>query len=131
MDASRLVLIIEDNEDFQNLFGMVAEEAGYRTEMVYNGAEALARLEREPIPAVVLLDSRLPGAGGAEILQAARARPDWAHVRIFIMTADVRGAQEFRSLPSGQPHADGVFEKGGATIHELRDLFKRLRVDTA
>ncbi|HTX92289.1 MAG TPA: response regulator [Anaerolineales bacterium] len=126
MAAQSLVLIIDDNEDFQNLYGMVAEQAGYVVEHIYNGKEAVERLEREPIPFAVLLDSRLPGMSGGEILRAARRKEKWSRVLIYIMTADLRGAQEFREYAPSEPHADAVIEKGGATISELRELFRTL-----
>jgi CheY-like chemotaxis protein len=127
MTAQSTVLVVEDNEDFQNLYGMLAEEAGYKIERIFNGLEAIARLEKEPLPAIVLLDSRLPGASGMEILKAARAKDNWSQVPIYIMTADLRGAQEFRMASPAKPHPDGVIEKGPDTIHELRALFKNLK----
>jgi CheY-like chemotaxis protein len=126
MTVKPLILVIEDNEDFQNLYGMVAEEAGFETERIFSGLEALARLEKELLPTAILLDSRLPGASGMEILKAARAKENWSHVLIFILTADQRGAQEFRVPSPDTPHVDGVIEKGVNTIHELRELFKKL-----
>ena len=59
MPAKNLVLIVEDNEDFQTLYAMVAEMAGYEVEKVFDGHEALDRLERGPLPTLMLLDSRL------------------------------------------------------------------------
>ena len=125
-----LVLIVEDNEDFQNLYGMVADMAGYEVERIYDGKEALQRVEREPIPTIVLLDSRLPGLGGDEILQAARSKEKWSHVPIYMITADLRGAQRYRTFSPDIPHADGVIEKGADSIHKLRELFDEYRGKT-
>jgi CheY-like chemotaxis protein len=125
MTSKSLVLLIEDNEDFQNLYGMVAEEAGFEIERIFNGLDAIARFQKAPLPTLVLLDSRLPGASGEEILEAARRNADWSHVPIYIMTADLRGAQEFRERSTDAPHADGVLEKGPNSIYELRELFKK------
>ena len=130
MAGKPLLLLVEDNEDFQNLYGLVAEEAGFEVDRVLSGSEALARLDRDPLPAIVLLDSRLPGASGMEILHAARANQKWSQVPIYMMTADLRGAQEFRNIPPDAPHPDGVFEKGGSSIREIRELFKKLRGTT-
>ena len=127
MPGTNFVLIVEDNEDFQNLYGMVAEAAGFEVERIYDGAEAIERFEREPIPDIVLLDSRLPHADGTEILQAARAREKWAHVPIYMITADLRGAQRLRVLAPDAPRPDGVIEKGADSIHRLRELFAQLR----
>ena len=120
-----LVLIIEDNEDFQNLYGMVAEQAGFDVERIYDGREALERLERGPIPAIVLLDSRLPVAEGDEILKAARSKDKWLHVPIYILTADLRVSKKYKDFPPGAPQPDGVIEKGAESIHQLRKLFKQ------
>ena len=123
MASKNLILIVEDNEDFQNLYGMLAEAAGFAVEAIYDGEEALQRLEREPIPDMVLLDSRLPHATGDEILLAARAHEKWSLVPIYVITADLRGAQRNRTFAPGTPHATGVIEKGAESIRKLRELF--------
>ena len=131
MTPKNLIVIVEDNEDFQDLYGMVADKAGFEVERIYDGKEALARLEREPIPTILLLDSRLPLAQGDEILLAARAKAKWARVPIYMITADLRGAQRYKTSLPGEPHADGVIEKGAESIHKLRELFDKYREKTA
>ena len=125
METKKLVLIIEDNEDFQNLYGLVAEQAGYDIERIYDGGEALERLERDPLPTLVLLDSRLPSAEGDEILAAARSKEKWLHVPIYMLTADIRISKKYQDFSASVPHPDGVIEKGAEAIHQLRDLFKQ------
>jgi DNA-binding response OmpR family regulator len=120
-----LVLIIEDNEDFQHLYGMVAEQAGFDVERIYDGREALERLKREPIPTIVLLDSRLPVAEGDVILEAARSNEKWLHVPIYMLTADLRVSKKYKDFSPGAPRPDGVIEKGAESIHQLRKLFKQ------
>ncbi|MGB8214368.1 MAG: response regulator [Anaerolineales bacterium] len=127
MAKKNLIIIVEDNEDFQNLYGMVADMAGYEVERIYNGEDALQRLEREPIPSILLLDSRLPQVGGDEILLAARSQGKWSQVPIYMITADLRGAQRYKNISPGMPHADGVIEKGADSIHKLRELFEKYR----
>jgi CheY-like chemotaxis protein len=127
MASKNLILIVEDNEDFQNLYGMVAETAGFEVEPIYDGEEAIQRLEREPLPTLVLLDSRLPHATGDEILLAARAHENWLHVPIYLITADLRAVQRLKTLAPDAPHADGVIEKGAESIHKLRELFEQYR----
>ena len=122
-----LVLIIEDNIDFQNLYGMVAEGAGYDVESILDGNEAISRLEREPIPTLVLLDARLPHVGGEEILIAARANKTWAKVPIYILTADIRAARMQGNFTRSAQRADGVLEKGAEAISQLRELFAKYK----
>ena len=127
MEKKLLVLIIEDNEDFQNLYGMVAEQAGFEVESIYDGKSALARLDEDPLPAIVLLDSRLPKADGMEILASARSRDRWAQVPIYFLTADTRVAKGRGDFMQGMEQANGVIEKGAESIHQLRELFARYR----
>jgi DNA-binding response OmpR family regulator len=131
MANKNLIIIVEDNEDFQDLYGMVAEMAGFEVERIYDGEEALLRLDREPIPTILLLDARLPRLGGDEILKAARAHEKWAQVPIYMITADLRGAQRLRTAPLGEAHADEVIEKGADSIHRLRELFEKYRETTS
>jgi DNA-binding response OmpR family regulator len=130
MANKNLILIVEDNEDFQDLYGVVADMAGFEVERIYDGEEALQRLEREPIPTLLLLDSRLPGVGGSEILVAARSKEKWSQVPIYMITADLRGAQKLKTAHLDEPRADGVIEKGADSIHRLRELFEKYRDKT-
>jgi CheY-like chemotaxis protein len=127
MDKKNLVLIIEDNEDFQNLYGMLAEQAGYEVEKLYDGREALERFERGPIPTIVLLDSRLPVAQGDVILAAARSKDKWLHVPIYMLTADTRVSKMYKEISPDTPQPDGVIEKGAESIRRLRELFKQFQ----
>lgn len=130
MDKKCLVLIIEDNQDFQDLYGTTAEMAGYEVEHIYDGNDALERLEHEPIPTIILLDARLPSANGFEILQATRSKKGWSKVPIYILTADIRATQPFRTSIPQTVRADGIIEKGVEAISRLRELFARLRNET-
>jgi CheY-like chemotaxis protein len=124
MIAKPLVLIIEDNEDFQNLYGLVANQSGYEVEKIVDGQEALERLERGPLPTVVLLNTFLPNVGGDEILVAIRANKKWDDVPVFRLTADIRASQEIGISPDATK-PDGIIEKGGESLRQLRELFAR------
>ncbi len=127
MPEKKLVLIIEDNEDFQNLYGMVAEQAGFAVERILAGDEAMERLEREPIPALILLDALLPGAEGEEVLAVARSKEKWASIPIYMLTADARVARKYSFYAPDSPQPDGVIEKGADSIRQLRELFDKYK----
>src|SRR5512141_428784 len=65
-------LIIEDDRDIAALFRHVLDIAGYRTEIVMHGGEAVERLQ-SALPDIVLLDLSLPGVPGSVILEDMRA----------------------------------------------------------
>jgi CheY-like chemotaxis protein len=131
MPPGNLIIIVEDNEDFQDLYGMVAEKAGFEVEHIYDGGSAMQRLEREPIPSLMLLDSHLPVIQGDDVLRAARSQEKWSAVPIYMITADLRGAQRYKASLPGEPRADGVVEKGAEAIHKLRELLQQYRDKTA
>ncbi len=127
MPEKKLVLIIEDNEDFQDLYGMVAEKAGFAVERILDGGVALDRLESGSIPDLVLLDAHMPVAEGDEILAAIRSRQDWQRVPVYMLTADMRVAKKYSYFAPDTPQPDGVIEKGAESIQQLRDLFQQFQ----
>jgi CheY-like chemotaxis protein len=64
------ILIVDDEEDIRDLLAQTLARDGYRVLEASDGDKALALLETHPDIAVVLLDLRIPGHGGMEILAA-------------------------------------------------------------
>jgi CheY-like chemotaxis protein len=122
-----VVVIIDDNEDFGSQYGMLAEMAGYTVEVIRDGRKAIERLDREPVPTLVLLDVLLPLVNGEEILEAARKKEKWAEVPIYFLTADVRVSRGYRDYLPGAPRADGVIEKGADSIKQVRELLSKYK----
>lgn len=74
-----------------------------RIDVARDGEEALAWLPRweagEPVPAVILLDLKLPRVDGLEVLRQLKAHPDFRRIPVVVLTtsaesADVRTAYE-------------------------------------
>ncbi len=79
-------LIVEDDRDIVALFRHVLDIAGYQTEIMLNGKEAMGRLEGFK-PNIVLLDLQLPGMSGIEILSRMRADDRLRDVPVIVITA--------------------------------------------
>ena len=79
-------LIIEDDRDIVALFRHVLDLAGYRTEIVLDGKVALEHLTKSK-PDIVLLDLKLPGVSGSEILAMMNADEHLKHVPVVVITA--------------------------------------------
>jgi DNA-binding NtrC family response regulator len=77
------VLVVEDKANVLKLMATVLGDR-YRVTACASGTEALERLGREAVD-VVLTDVRMPGAGGFEVLQAARRHA--AAPAVVMMTA--------------------------------------------
>jgi DNA-binding response OmpR family regulator len=60
---------------------------GLRVSSAHDGYGALAAVEAE-VPDVVLLDIKMPGLDGFEVLRRLKSRPETAAVPIVILTAN-------------------------------------------
>ena len=65
------VMVIDDERDILTCLDEVLTSEGYRVTGVVSGAEALDLLPEDP-PDLVILDLRMPGMNGLEVLQAIR-----------------------------------------------------------
>jgi CheY-like chemotaxis protein len=93
-----LAIIIEDDRDIVDLFRQVLELAGYRTEVVLDGSEAIERILGIK-PDIVLLDLQLPGMSGVEILQRMREDRSMANIPVLVITAYSRMPQNLAIEP--------------------------------
>jgi CheY-like chemotaxis protein len=95
-----LVLIVDDDDDTRRSIREILVEEGYLVEGAVNGRDALARLNRPPLPALVLLDLMMPVMDGQTFLGEIEARPDLAALPIVILTAsDVNEASSTLKAP--------------------------------
>jgi DNA-binding response OmpR family regulator len=109
------VLVVEDDADLAALVEMIVAEAGYDVRRASDGAEALARVEEE-MPALILLDMRMPGMNGWEFAREFRAR--WGRAApIVVVTAAEDARQRAREID-----ADGWLEKP----FEIEDVLSTL-----
>jgi DNA-binding response OmpR family regulator len=67
------ILVVEDDPDLLALVEMILSDAGYRVMTAPEGRAALACVARE-MPALILLDMRMPGMNGWEFAREFRAR---------------------------------------------------------
>jgi len=96
--ARQRLLVVED--DFmlrQHLAELLAEE-GYYVSSAADGAEALWRLEREPLPSAILLDLVLPKMNGISFREAQLESPMLRDIPTIVMSATggVRDLQPLR-----------------------------------
>ena len=80
------ILIVEDEPDIVELLVYNLHQAGFQTDAVLNGADALERIKIEP-PDLVLLDLLLPEADGLEVCRTLKRDPETAGIPIIMLTA--------------------------------------------
>lgn len=93
MSHSSTVLIVEDEENLADLFGIWLREQ-LEVHVAYSGEDALEIFAEEPID-IVLLDRRMPGLSGKEVLQSIRERGGSQQV---IMITAVQPTEELASI---------------------------------
>ncbi len=81
--TSANVLIIDDDESIRTACVQTLQEAGFRAQAVDNGYRAFETLNRESFD-VVLLDLKMPGVSGMEILKTLRQ--DHPGIQVIIIT---------------------------------------------
>ncbi len=121
MSNQPLALIIEDDADLSFIFAEALRAAGFCTEVVRDGKDAVPQLEALK-PKVVILDLHLPHVAGTDILKQIRASDTLNTARVVVTTADARLAEQTDHL------ADFVLIKP-ISFSLLRDLTARLWKD--
>jgi CheY-like chemotaxis protein len=86
-DTARL-LVVDDDADFRQALVDGLKAKGWDVDSAATGEEGLARIH-EQMPDVVLLDYRMPGLTGAEVVE--RLRAEGIEVAIIFLTADKDG----------------------------------------
>ena len=95
-----LALVADDEPDVQELLTVLLTRAGYDVLRAADGEEAL-RLARRHLPAVVVVDVRMPKLDGYATTRALRADPLTAGLKVVILTASVRDSERRQALAAG------------------------------
>jgi two-component system alkaline phosphatase synthesis response regulator PhoP len=98
--TGRQVLIVDDEPNIVLSLEFLMKQAGYTVRTATDGEAALQAIRDAP-PDLVLLDVNLPRRSGYEVCEAVRANPDWAGVRILMLTAKGRDIERQKGLALG------------------------------
>ena len=98
--GNELVLVVDDEPHIVALVAYHLAKAGYRVTTAANGADALARANRER-PSLVVLDLMLPGMSGFEVLRKLRGRDHTRDVAVLMLTARGDEADRIEGLALG------------------------------
>jgi PAS domain S-box-containing protein len=98
--AGLRVLVAEDNPVNQRLARLLLEKLGHRADLVGNGAEAVAALERRRYD-VILMDVQMPEMDGLEATRLIHERWAATRPRIIAVTAGAMSGDRERCLAAG------------------------------
>jgi two-component system cell cycle response regulator DivK len=122
--VSQLILIVDDNENNRKLARDVLEFAGFETVEATGGVEAVA-LTIEHLPALVLMDIRMPDMNGTEALKLLREDSRTAEIPIVALTSSTMRGDEQRFLAEG---FDGFLAKP-ISVREFPDQVREFLRD--
>lgn len=89
------VLIVDDEPDVRLVTRVILEASGYDVDEAASGEAALELLAGGSLPDVVLLDVRMPGIDGWEVLRRLRGSPGpLGRLPVVIFTADIASADQ-------------------------------------
>ena len=97
---SKLVLVIEDDDDTALLFEAVLRHSGFMVEICPDGRRGLETI-REFRPDLVLLDISMPFINGWDVARAVLADPELKEIPVVGVTAHAEEADKKRAQEIG------------------------------
>jgi two-component system response regulator MprA len=112
------ILVVDDERAVRDSLRRALELEGYSIELAADGQEALARLDEQPEPDLMILDVLMPGTDGLEV--SRRLRRTGSRVPVLMLTARDEVESRVAGLDAG---ADDYVTKPFA----LEELLARVR----
>jgi len=88
-----LLMLVDDDDDLREAMSLIFEAHGFRTIGASDGLDALAKLEDDGRPALILLDLRMPRMNGVEFLRLISGTPR-ATIPVLALTGDSGACRE-------------------------------------
>ncbi len=118
------ILVVEDDPDIAQLVARYLAKAGFTTEVIASGREALAAIGARP-PDLLILDLMLPHVDGLEICRVVRGNEKTAAIPIIMLTARAEESDRIVGLEIG---ADDYLSKPfspNELVARVRALLRR------
>jgi two-component system, sensor histidine kinase len=95
------VLLIEDNDDFREVFRLRLESLGAHVLVVADGLAGLGQMARPPLPNAVLCDLTMPTMDGLEFARRVRLDPRYRRVLLVAVTGSDSDADVLQTWRAG------------------------------
>ena len=106
-DASRTVLIVEDNLDNLLIYTTILEYSGISVISAKDGETGVAMAKRD-LPDLILMDVSIPGIDGLVATRLLKADGSTRRIPLIILTAHALASDRIRAMDAG---ADGYIAK--------------------
>lgn len=98
------LLVVEDETNIRRFVVANLLARGFKAAEAENAEEGLEKLRQEPLPSALILDIRLPGMSGLEMLEILSSDDRLAAIPVIVMTASAVGS------PFGEMDYDNVVQ---------------------
>ena len=103
--TARILVVDDEIEIADSLAEFLIRKEGFQVDIVHDGREAIPFLEKSIGDAaevdLVLLDMRMPGMSGLEVLDWIRGHPDLRYTRVVLLTAAASNDEKVQALSAG------------------------------
>jgi two-component system chemotaxis response regulator CheY len=97
-------MVVDDSRAMRMLMGRLLKDIGFEVAEAGDGSQALdglrERLAANPVQ-LALVDWNMPEMSGIELVEAVRADPAFAGLRIVMVTTETELSQVMRALEAG------------------------------
>jgi DNA-binding response OmpR family regulator len=94
------LLLVDDDLSLSRVTRTALEKEGYAVRHAAGPEEAMVELRRE-LPALILLDVRMPGMSGFDLCRRIRETPAWAGIPVVFLTSKDQEADKILGLELG------------------------------
>jgi CheY-like chemotaxis protein len=95
-----LVLIVDNHADTREMYAEYLHARGFRV-IACSDSKASIELARMAVPDIILLELRMFGMNGAQVLAELRKDPALAHVPVVALTASVLSPERAAAMAAG------------------------------
>ena len=122
MKNNTVILVIDDNPDdiFIVKRAIMKSRSGCTVETAADAVQAQERLGRPDLPGLILLDLKMPGMGGIEVLRFIRAGAQTRYIPVVMITSSKMESDQKAAYEAG---ANGFLHKE----HDLTQFTESIR----
>lgn len=120
MSRVKTIMVVDDDEALRALLNMTLPRDGFEVVESADGQEAVDAVEAGKIPDLVLLDWRMPGLSGGEVLGYLKG--NHPQVPVIVLTAEIQPRHRAEAEALG---ADSFLTKPFSPL-QLLDAVERL-----
>jgi signal transduction histidine kinase/CheY-like chemotaxis protein len=114
------VLLVEDDADSRTIVTRMLEKEGWQFRSAANGNAAL-RVLKKGRPVAIILDLKMAGMNGFELLELLQKNPDWASIPVIVVSS-IDMTQDMKDYLAARVVA--ILRKGQFSREELTELIR-------